>query len=87
MNIEIELGADGSVAMLHDDAVDLSALGRVEVSRASHVEFDNATQLWTVTSAKTGKLLHSAKTRAEALAWEHSYYSPSGQGWAELQEA
>ena len=70
--------------MLHDDAVDLSALGAINVQRASHVERDNATGFWTVRSAKTGELLQARTTRAAALAWEHEYYSPDGEGWAEL---
>lgn len=84
--ISLQIGADGSMAMLQDDALDLRQFGEVEITRASHVEFDNARQLWYVQSAKTLTYLHYAKTRAEALAWEKDYYSPSGLGWAELTQ-
>ena len=88
MKIELQVTAAGGVRMLHDDAVDLSELGQVHITRASHVEFDNATGFWTVRSAKTGELLQARTTRAAALAWEKEYYSPSGKGWRELtQEA
>ena len=71
--------------MLHDDAVDLAELGHIEMSRASHVEFDNDKQAWFVQSAATMKILKDDfKTRAEALTWEKNYYSPTGEGWHEL---
>lgn len=83
--ISLEITAQGGVRMLQDDAVDLRELGKVKVKRASHVEFSNKTQLWYVQSAKTKKMLKADfKTRAAALAWEKTYYSPSGKGWAEL---
>jgi hypothetical protein len=70
--------------MLHDDAVDLSVFRRVIVERASNVEFNNSTGMWEVASAKTGRILHTARMRAQALAWEKIHYSPTGEGWAEL---
>jgi hypothetical protein len=82
--IQIEINERGGVAMLHDDAVNLAELGKIEVSRASHVEFSNVSGQWYVQSAKTLQVLHHAPTRAEALAWEKEYYSPDGEGWAEL---
>ena len=83
--ISLQITAQGGIAMLHDDAVDLSEFGEIEVSRASHVEFSNALQTWVVVSAATLAVLRDDfKTRAEALAWEKEFYSPSGLGWAEL---
>lgn len=87
--IALQITAEGGVQMLQDDTVDLRQFGQVHMERASHVEFSDTTQLWYVESAKTGKVLKDDfPTRAAALAWEKSYYSPSGEGWAELtQEA
>ncbi len=82
--IQLQLTANGGMRMLQDDAMDLRQFGKVKVTRASHVEFDNAAQTWYVKSAKTGKYLYRARTRAMALAWEKRFYSPSGKGWAEL---
>lgn len=83
--MKIQIGNDGSLAMLHDDAVDLSEFGRVEIQRASHVEFNNRASCWIVRSAKTMNVFTSGfKTRADALAWEKTYYSPGGAGWNEL---
>jgi hypothetical protein len=85
--IKMQITKVGGVQMLHDDAVDLSVLGQVEVTRASHVEFDNAKQRWFVQSARTLEILRDDfLTREEALAWEKQHYSPGGKGWAELTE-
>jgi hypothetical protein len=82
--IKLEI-TDNAIQMLHSDVLDLTEFGEVKVVRASNVEFDNQTQAWTVTSAKTGKLLKGdCHTREEALKWEKNYYSPDGEGWEEL---
>ena len=80
----LEVTSDGNIRCLYTDEVDLVQLGRLQVSRASHIEFDNYLRKWTITSAKTGKRLHSVRTREEALDWECQYYSPQGEGWDEL---
>lgn len=82
--IAIQITPEGGIQMLHDDAVDLSEFGQVMVGRASHVEYCNMNQLWYVASAKTGKILFWAPTRAEALAREKKHYSPGCKGWEEL---
>lgn len=83
--VNLQITSEGGVRMLHDDAVDLGELGKVEMSRASHVEFCNEKQAWFVQSALTLKILKDDfKTRAEALTWEKNYYSPDGEGWHEL---
>lgn len=83
--VSLQITASGGVRMLHDDSVNLAELGTIEMSRASHVEFDNEKQAWYVQSALTLKILKDDfPDRASALAWEKSYYSPSGEGWAEL---
>lgn len=84
MNVKLQITAQGGVRMLQDDAVDLRKLGKVIVTRASHVEFCNDSQTWYVQSARTGKYLYRAQTRAKALAWEKRFYSPSGKGWKEM---
>ena len=97
--IQIEINAQGGIAMLHDDAVNLSEFGEIEVRRASNVEYAMESTVllmnglvqkpragWYVQSAKTAVVLADGfETRAEALAWEKTYYSPSGLGWAELE--
>ncbi len=80
----LEVTTDGNIRCLYSDEIDLSQLGRLNISRASQIEFDNYLRKWTVTSSKTSKRLHSARSREEALEWEAQYYSPMGGGWSEL---
>lgn len=82
--IELQITPEGGIRMLADDAVDLRPFGRVDVQRASHVEFSESEQAWFVQSAKSGQVLASGfESRGAALAWEKDYFGPSGQGWAE----
>ncbi len=83
--MKLQITKAGGVQMLHDDLVHLEEFGQVQVTRASHVEFNNDTQKWYVQSAKTLKMLKDDfDTREQALAWEKQYYSPDGEGWREL---
>jgi hypothetical protein len=83
--MKVEIAADGTIRRLHSDRLDLSSLGKEEVTRASHIEYDNANGKWLVQSARTLTILAEGfNTRAEALAWEASHYSPGGAGWSEL---
>ena len=85
-SIDLQITKQGGVLMLQDDQVDLREFGQIEVTRASHVEFNNETQCWYVQSAKSLEILRSDfKTREEALSWEKLYYSPDGQGWGEIK--
>lgn len=84
MDIKLQITATGGIQMLHEDSVDLTEFGRVQMTRVSHIEWDEAYQNWVVISAKTGAILWSARTRAEALAWEKNHYSPGGAGWKEI---
>jgi len=84
-SIKIQFTAEGGIRMLHNDAVDLKKFGHIQMQRASHVEFNEGSQCWEVTSAQTKKLLKADfKTRSEALTWEKSFYSPGGPGWGEF---
>lgn len=83
--IRLEITKQGGMRMLHDDDFNMDVYGVVNVQRASHVEFNNATGCWYVQSAKTGLMLRdNFKSRKDALAWEKIYYSPSQAGWLEL---
>lgn len=71
----IRIRRDGSLESLHDDALELEVLGPREIRRASHVEFDEATQRWTVEDAETGEIPYSHVSRARCLAWERAYFN------------
>jgi len=66
----------GSIDCLYTEAIDLRALGRLHVVRATDIRFNPVTQHWDVHAADTGKLLHSDPSREACLAWERTNLQP-----------
>ncbi len=86
---KLHITPDGRIRGLWDDSVPLGELGVVRIERASHVEFDNRLQRWTVRSAhRSGRqrcpVVHQSPSRAHALAWEHENFQPGGPFWRQL---
>ena len=99
----LRITPDGRICGLWSDDIPLGDLGPVRVRRASLVEFDNRLQRWTVRpAADTGlvrrllcrllrrpfpRTVHSARSRASALAWEHNNFQPGGPFWPALTDS
>lgn len=97
---KLRITPDGRIQGLWTDEVQLCELGVVRVRRASHVEFDDSRQCWTVRPAATASFLrkwlarllsgptdcivHRAHSRSHALAWEHEHFQPGGPFWPQL---
>ena len=95
--MKLRIKPDGTIQGLWTDDIDFIALGRSAVRRASHVEFDERRQLWTVREAvprgrfrrwmqvllgrPCGRVLYRVASRRDALAWEQTYFGPGGEGW------
>ena len=63
----------GVARTLWSDEIDLRALGTLDVTRASNVEFDNASQAWCI-YLPTGELVAGGfETRDAALATERTW--------------
>jgi hypothetical protein len=75
MNINISFKPDGTAQCLWTEALPLHELGRLEITRASHIEFNNTTQQWEVIDRK-GQVRFSAKSRAACLDWEQQNVQP-----------
>jgi len=61
----------GGVSFLHsDNLVDAIGVKPDSVERLSNVEFDSARSVWTVQSARSGRVLFSHMRRDECLEWE-----------------
>jgi hypothetical protein len=76
MNIHtIAFNPNGTARCLWTDAIPLHELGRLEITRASHIEFNNATQQWEVIDRK-GKVRFIAKSRSACLEWEQTNLQP-----------
>ena len=66
----------GRIDCMYTEAIDLRALGRLQVFRATDIRFCEKSQQWKVRCAATGKLLHSDPSREACLAWERANLGP-----------
>jgi hypothetical protein len=69
MNIQISFHTDGTALCLWTEALPLRELARLEIHRATNIEFNNDTQQWEVKDLK-GKVRFFAKSRSACLEWE-----------------
>ena len=69
MNIHISFEPDGTAQCLWTEALPLHELGRLEIHRATNIEFNNTTQHWEVRDRKR-KVRFFSKSRASCLDWE-----------------
>jgi hypothetical protein len=69
MNIQISFKPDGTAQCLWTEALPLYELGRLEIHRATNIEFNNTTQHWEVRDQK-GSVRFIAKSRSVCLEWE-----------------
>jgi hypothetical protein len=66
----------GQINCLYTEAINLRALGRLHVVRATDIRFCDKSQQWNVRCASTGKLLHTDPSRDACLAWERTNLGP-----------
>ena len=71
--MKIKILPDGTAHCLYTEKINLQALGVLDITRASHVEYDNSQQGWTVTLASGEIFPQVYPTRAQALRAEVSY--------------
>ncbi|WP_054692445.1 hypothetical protein [Syntrophomonas palmitatica] len=72
MSKSIFLRPDGTIEGLYTDAIPLQKLGKLTVTRATTVEFDDARQEWLV-ALPDGQEIYSNASREVALEWEKTY--------------
>jgi len=65
---------DGTGRCLYTELIELNSLGRLEIDRASTIEFNNGNQFWEVKNLK-GRVLYFSRSRAACLAWEHQQFN------------
>lgn len=74
MNIvEIIIEATGNVRMIYDEAIDAAEIGRVRISRGSHVEPTDDGRWSADLSPVNGPTLGPFQSRSEAIAAEVSW--------------
>ena len=71
--MELVVAVDGGVRCVYDEALDLRALGKLQITRASHVEPDSAGNWWADMGPSGGPVLGPFGTRREALGAERRW--------------
>ena len=71
-SIVINIAESGAMTCLWTDAFPLSELGRLNIQRASSVDFNPTTQMWEVTLCGSERVDYSNQSRAVCIAWEVS---------------
>jgi len=70
----LSFDATGTGHCLYTEAVDLPAIGRLELVRASTIEFNGTRQRWEVRGS-VNQLLFSDPSRRACLEWEQHHYN------------
>lgn len=71
--MQLIIDRSGSVRCVYDETIDLSALGNVQIARASHVEPDDRDRWLADLSPVGGPSLGPFRLRSEALAAERRW--------------
>ena len=71
--MEMNILPDGNIETLYTDKIDLSAIGRLNINRASNVEYCNEKQGWMVKIIGTKMIFGPFECRQEALKAEVAF--------------
>lgn len=78
MKTTLRFQADGGlIDCLYTEAIDLRELGKLQVTRATDIRFDEPSQQWEVHEAASDRVLFSNPSRDECLAWEQLNLQPA----------
>jgi hypothetical protein len=78
-DMELVVGVDGVARCIYDEALDLRELGKLQITRASHVEPDRDGFWWADMGPVDGPMLGPYCSRSEALMAE--------RGWLLMQHS
>jgi hypothetical protein len=79
-NMEFVVGVDGVARCIYDEALDLREIGRLSITRASHVEPDAEGHWWADMGPSGGPVLGPFDSRSEALGAEREWLLGSISG-------
>ena len=71
--MELVVGCDGGVRCIYDEALDLREIGKLQITRASHVEPDAEGHWWADMGPVDGPVLGPFMSRTEALGAERGW--------------
>jgi len=72
-DMELVVDAGGSVRCIYDEALDLREIGKLQITRASHVEPDAEGYWWADMGPVDGPVLGPYGSRSEALVAERGW--------------
>ncbi len=72
-DMELVVGVDGMARCIYDEALDLRELGRLQITRASHVEPDRDGFWWADMGPVDGHVLGPFGSRSEAVGAERGW--------------
>ena len=71
--MELVVGADGVARCIYDEGIDLREIGKLQITRASHVEPDAEGYWWADMGPVDGPVLGPNASRSEALGVERGW--------------
>lgn len=71
--MELVVDAEGGVRCIYDEALDLREIGKLQITRASHVEPDRDGFWWADMGPSSGPELGPFRSRTEALQAEREW--------------
>jgi hypothetical protein len=71
--MELVVGCDGGVRCIYDETLDLREIGKLQITRASHVEPDDEGYWWADMGPVDGPVLGPFRSRTEALRAEKGW--------------
>jgi hypothetical protein len=71
--MELVVGADGVARCIYGEELDLRELGKLQITRASHVEPDSEGYWWADMGPSGGPVLGPYGSRSEALGAERAW--------------
>jgi len=84
----VVIGQDGRIQSVHDDALAeaLHGFGKLDIRRASQVEYDNQLEGWVIEMLEYGGFFVGPfRLRASALAWEVAYLEKRLSGFSDSE--
>lgn len=76
MKSTLRFEPNGQIDCLYTEAIDLRELGKLEITRATDIRYDHATQQWQVHDAESDAVLFANPSRSECLRWENQNLQP-----------
>lgn len=77
MKTTLRFDTAGLVGCLYTEEIDLRVLGKLAITRATDIRFNETSQQWEVHDAETDAVHFHNPSRSECLAWENKNLQPS----------